>query len=128
MGAKEEISLPELFLKDSHIVLCMTPSSCLSQRRFSKTASLALQNPDDIQLLKYSINLPSWCWFRGKFLERKICRDSQTPLWSYNMIETTQFGLFAGDLNNNIMFPHQLQLNCFTLSICIERVGIISNL
>ena len=43
-------------------------------------------------------------------------------------VEITQFGVFAEDLNNNIMFPHQLQLNCFTLSICIKRVEIISNL
>ena len=51
--------------------------------------------------------------------------------WIYHSSDVTritQFGLFAEDLNNNIMFAHQLQLNCFTLSICIERVGIISNL
>ena len=51
--------------------------------------------------------------------------------WIYHSSDVTritQFGLFAEDLNNNIMFPHQLQLNCFTLSICIARVGIISNL
>ena len=43
--------------------------------------------------------------------------------WIYHSSDVTritQFGLFAEDLNNNIMFAHQLQLNCFTLSICIE--------
>ena len=48
-------------------------------------------------------------------------------LWTLHGFSFPIVGVFAEDFNNNIMFTHWL-LNCFTLSTCIKRVSIISNL